>query len=77
MDVGDDEACAVSVVLGEAAAAAEPCEGAFEDPSLGQHLETDRMIVALDDFRLPGAEGLALRLPRLLLDSRGRRRSAR
>src|SRR5258706_3964308 len=30
MDVGDGEACPVFVVLGEAAAAAEPCEGAFD-----------------------------------------------
>ena len=50
MDVGDGETCPVFVVLGEAAAAAEPCEGTFDDPSLGQNLETDRMIGALDDF---------------------------
>jgi hypothetical protein len=50
MDVGDGETCPVFVVLGEAAAAAEPCEGTFDDPSLRQNLETDRMIGALDDF---------------------------
>ena len=32
------------------AAATEPCECTFDDPSLGQNLETDRMIGALDDF---------------------------
>jgi len=57
MDVGDGEACPVFVVLGEAAAAAEPCEGAFDNPSLGQNLEADRMIGALDGFQLPGTEG--------------------
>ena len=56
MDVGDGETCPVFVVLGEAAAATEPCEGTFDDPSLGQNLETDRMIGALDDFSLPGAK---------------------
>ena len=50
MDVGDGETCPVFLVLGEAAAATEPCEGTFDDPSLGQNLETDRMIGALDDF---------------------------
>src|SRR3981189_3523631 len=50
MDVGDGETCPVFIVLGEAAAGTEPCECTFDDPSLGQNLETDRMIGALDDF---------------------------
>ena len=58
MDIGDGEAGSVFVVLGEATAAAEPCEGAFDDPALGQNLETDGLIGAFDDFQLPGTEGL-------------------
>lgn len=58
MDIGDGEAGPVFVVLGEAAAAAEPCEGTFDDPALGQNLETDGLIGAFDDFQLPGTESL-------------------
>ena len=58
MDIGDREAGPVFVVLGEATAAAEPCEGALDDPAFGQDLESDRMIGAFDDFQLPGTEGL-------------------
>lgn len=43
-------------VLGEASAAAEPPEGAFDDPPFGQHLEALGGIGALDDFQVPGAE---------------------
>ena len=56
MDIGDGEAGSGFVVLGETTAATEPCECAFDDPALGQNLETDRMIRALDDFQLPGTE---------------------
>jgi hypothetical protein len=35
MDIGDGEAGSVFMVLGEAAAAAELCEGTFDDPAFG------------------------------------------
>ena len=43
-------------VLGEAAAAAQPAEGAFDDPPLGQHHEPLGGIGALDDFQVPRPE---------------------
>ena len=39
IDESDGHARETLEVLGEAPAAAEPCEGAFDDPALGQDLE--------------------------------------
>jgi hypothetical protein len=39
-------------VLGEPSASVEPCDGAFDDPSFGQHDE-GMQLVALDDFDDP------------------------
>jgi hypothetical protein len=41
-------------VFSETTATADPCEGAFDDPSLGQDLEP-RHVVASDDFEGPSA----------------------
>ena len=43
-------------ILGEAAASAEPGEGALDDPAAGQHLETVGGIGSLDDFDRPPAD---------------------
>ena len=40
----------------QSTAATEPCEGAFDDPSPGQHLETLGGIRALDDLQRPAPE---------------------
>ena len=53
MDVGDSEAGSVFIVLREATASADPREGAFNDPTLGQDLEAHRLIGSLDDLDLP------------------------
>ena len=43
-------------MFGEAPTAAQPTEGAFDDPALGQHHEPLGGIGALDDFQVPGPE---------------------
>lgn len=58
MNIGEGEAGSIFVVLGEAATATEPSEGSLDNPAFGQNLEADRVVGPLDDFQLPGAEGL-------------------
>lgn len=58
MDVGYGEAGPVLVVLGETAASPKPAKGTLHNPSLGQHLEADRLVGSLDDLEVPGAQGL-------------------
>ena len=53
-------------ILGEAAAAVEPADGAFHDPAFGQHLEAFGHIGSLHDLNLdpvqhPSQRGLKLR----------------
>jgi hypothetical protein len=60
-DVGDEDPCDGAgdgglEVLGEAAAAAKPCEGPFNDPPARQHFEALGGIGSLDDLDRPAAE---------------------
>jgi hypothetical protein len=60
IDEGRGNAYQALEVLGEASAAAEPCEGAFDDPALGQDLER-RVVGAANDLEAPrpvGYDGL-------------------
>lgn len=55
-DPGDGAGDGRLEVLGEATAAAEPGEGAFDHPSTRQHREAFGGVRALDDLDRPGAE---------------------
>ena len=50
----ESERLAIEVlpILGEPAAAIEPSDGAFDDPSLGHDLESDCGVGSLDDFNI-------------------------
>ena len=46
------------IVLAESAITSEPGEGALDNPSVGQELETGGVVGAFDDFESPAGEGL-------------------
>ena len=59
-DMGDGGPCCGAFdgffpVLGETAAPAEPCEGAFDDPSAREDLEAVGLVGALDDLDRPAS----------------------
>ena len=68
---------AVLKVLSQAAAPVEPSEGAFDDPSAGQHDEALCSIGPLDDFDLHLSElsGSARREPGSLVATIGEHRA--
>ncbi len=60
-DMGDEQSGlgafdGILPILRQTAAATEPCESAFHDPSAGQHLEAYGGIGALDDLQRPASE---------------------
>src|SRR5579863_813498 len=60
LDAGDEEPSLSALdgsleVLGETAIAVEPCNGAFDNPSLRQRLKASRSIGSPDDFDGPSA----------------------
>ena len=50
MDERHGVACEILEVLAEAAAAAEPSQGTFDDPTSGDHLEAMGLVRPLDDL---------------------------
>ena len=60
-DVGDEQPCfgagdGFLPVLGHAATASEPGEGALDHPPSGDDLKADRGVGALDDLNGPAAD---------------------
>ena len=59
--MGDQHPCLCALdgflpIACQSAAATEPCEGAFDDPSPGQHLEALGSVGPLDDLHRPASE---------------------
>jgi hypothetical protein len=58
-------AIAIFPILGEPAAAIEPSDSAFDDPSFGDDLEADCIIGSLDDFNVEVREAFCDRVGEL------------